>query len=57
MKGIDISEKMLEVANKENKGEGIEYMCIGMEKISSLRQKFDLVVSSLAIHYIQDYIN
>lgn len=53
--GIDISEKMLEVANKENKDEGIEYMCISMEKISSLRQKFDLIVSSLAIHYIQDF--
>lgn len=53
--GIDISEKMLEVANKENKSDGIEYICISMENISSLNHKYDLILSSLAIHYVQDF--
>ena len=53
--GIDISEKMLDVAEKENADEKITYKLLAMEDISQLDIKFDLVVSSLAFHYLQDF--
>ena len=53
--GVDLSEKMLKVAKTENKEKGIDYICMGMENISVLNEKFDLIVSSLAIHYIEDF--
>lgn len=53
--GVDISEKMLEVARKENSDENILYLNIPMEDILSIDEKFDVVISSLAIHYIEDF--
>jgi len=53
--GIDISKKMLEVAKMKNCDPKIEYKNIPMEEIGNLKKKFDIVVSSLAIHYIEDY--
>lgn len=53
--GVDISEKMLEVARKENSDENILYINIPMEDISSIDEKFDVVISSLAMHYIEDF--
>lgn len=53
--GIDISTKMLEVANKENKSDGIDFLCMSMDDISMLQQKFDIILSSLAIHYVEDF--
>lgn len=56
--GIDISEKMLDVARKENSDTHIEYINMPMEDIDSLvkdEKKYDLVVSSLAFHYVEDY--
>jgi len=53
--GIDISEKMLAVAKKEAEHENIEYINMSMTDISTLNQKFDLVYSSLAFHYIEDF--
>ena len=53
--GVDISEKMLEVARKENSDENILYLNIPMEDISSIDEKFDVVISSLAMHYIEDF--
>ena len=53
--GIDISEKMLAVAEAENSAPNIEYRRMPMENLSSLPQKFDLAVSSLAFHYVEDY--
>ena len=53
--GTDISEHMLDIANKENKTDGVEYKNIPMEDISSIKDKFDIVISSLAIHYINDF--
>ena len=51
--GIDISKKMLEVAQKENYHQKISYLNLPMENLSSLNERFDLVVSSLAIHYVK----
>lgn len=55
--GIDISKKMLELANKNNNSNQINYILMSMEDIDKLDKKYDLVVSSLAIHYIEDYDN
>ncbi len=53
--GIDISEKMLEIAKQENADSKITYINMPMENISKLNDKFDIVVSSLAFHYVQDF--
>ena len=53
--GVDISEKMLSVAKEEAHHENIEYINMSMTDISKLNQKFDLVYSSLAFHYIEDF--
>jgi len=53
--GLDISEKMLEVAIKEAVHDNIEYISMSMTEISKLDMKFDLVYSSLALHYIEDF--
>lgn len=53
--GVDISEKMLEVAAAENSHPRITYKNMPMENISMLDEHFDVVVSSLAIHYVEDY--
>lgn len=53
--GIDISNHMIEIANKENKMDGIEYQVMPMEEISNIKQQFDIIISSLAFHYIKDF--
>lgn len=53
--GIDISSKMLEIAKKENSDPKIVYIHMPMEDISQLNEDFDVVVSSLAFHYVEDY--
>ncbi len=53
--GIDISEKMLSVAEKESANEKIEYRNMSMTDISELDEKFDFLYSSLAFHYVKDF--
>lgn len=53
--GIDISKKMLNIAMTENSNPNITYLNMPMENISELDEKFDVVVSSLALHYVEDY--
>lgn len=55
--GIDISKKMLEVAEKESFDKKITYINMSMTDISMLAQKFDLIYSSLAFHYVNDFVN
>ena len=56
VKGIDISNKMLEVAKKENSGiENLSFELADMEHLDELNKTFDIVVSSLAIHYVKDF--
>ncbi len=54
--GVDISEKMLEVAKREATDEKIEYKNMSMTDILTLGEKFDFIYSSLAFHYIEDFI-
>lgn len=53
--GVDISEHMIEIANKTNKTNGVEYEVKAMEDISQIDDKFDIIMSSLAFHYLKDY--
>lgn len=53
--GTDISQKMLNIALKKNHHPNIEYQCIAMEDIQGLENSFDIVLSSLAFHYVFDY--
>lgn len=53
--GTDISKHMIDIANKTNKLENIDYCVMAMEDISSINNKFDIVVSSLAFHYVKDF--
>ena len=53
--GIDISQKMLEVANRENTDPAIEYRRLPMEHLAEVDDGFDLVTSSLAIQYVKDF--
>ena len=51
--GVDISANMLELARKEAP-EGITFQNMPMEDVQFETETFDLVVSSLAFHYIAD---
>lgn len=53
--GIDLSKNMINEAIKNTDSDKIEYKVMSMQDIDKLEEKFDLVVSSLAIHYIEDY--
>lgn len=53
--GVDISSKMLEVAKRENSHPKITYFNMPMEDLRKLCETFDVVVSSLALHYIDDF--
>lgn len=53
--GVDISKKMLEAAKAKNADTKIEYRCQAMEDLEFSENKFDIIISSLAFHYIKDF--
>lgn len=53
--GTDISHKMLEIAKKKNDDSKIEYRCIAMEDLTLEEASFDVILSSLAFHYVKDF--
>lgn len=53
--GTDISEKMLETAREKNPGGAIEYRRAAMEDLEFEDGSFDVVLSSLALHYVRDF--
>lgn len=53
--GVDISRKMIAVAVQKNSGPNIRYQCQAMEDLDFAPEAFDIVVSSLAFHYIRDF--
>ena len=50
--GVDISERMLAVAIEKTSKE-IEYMHRSIEDVRFARDSFDVVISSLALHYVE----
>ncbi len=53
--GIDISEKMLKYAEEHNAADNIVYRRMAMEDIEALDRRFDLITSSLAFDYAEDF--
>ena len=53
--GTDISKKMLQTAREINPASQIEYRCTAMEDLDFPEHTFDVVLSSLAFHYIKDF--
>ena len=52
--GLDLSRRMLERASRENGGPGITYRLCGIEDYAYPEGAWDLVVSNLALHYVED---
>lgn len=53
--GIDISQKMLEEAAKKTPQANIRYIRMALEDIDFPADSFDLVISSLALHYVESF--
>ena len=53
--GVDISARMLACAAEQTRDAGIAYRCESIERLDPEGEPFDVVVSSLALHYIRDY--
>jgi ubiquinone/menaquinone biosynthesis C-methylase UbiE len=53
--GIDISQNMLKVAKEKTHFSEVEYICGAIEDMDFKEESFDIVLSSLAFHYIKDY--
>jgi len=53
--GIDISQKMLSEAKIKTKYGNIEYICMPIEDIDFPEESFDVVISSLALHYVKSF--
>ena len=55
--GIDISQRMLNEAQKRNAGENIRYRLCNIENYEYPENTWECVVSNLALHYIADLEN
>ena len=55
--GVDISHKMLKVAKEKTHFSQIEYRCCAIEDVDFPEESFDVILSSLAFHYVADYEN
>lgn len=53
--GVDVSARMLEVAQERNAAPCIEYRRCAMEDLELPEGCADVVLSSLALHYVRDY--
>lgn len=52
--GLDLSRKMIEEAKKRNSDKVISYRVCGIEAYEYTENRWDIVVSNLALHYIED---
>ncbi len=53
--GIDISQKMLNEAIKKTSSSKVKYSCRSIEDIDFEENSFDVVISSLAFHYVESF--
>ena len=53
--GTDISQRMLETAAQRNSGPNVKYRLSAMEDLEFAQSSFDVVLSSLALHYVSDF--
>lgn len=52
--GVDSSERMLEKARRDSHSPAITYLQQTIEDSESAPESFDFVLSSLALHYVED---
>ncbi|HDG1689663.1 TPA: class I SAM-dependent methyltransferase [Kluyvera georgiana] len=52
--GLDLSSRMLARAEEMTDGEGITYRCEDLQTLTLAASSYDLVYSSLALHYLPD---
>lgn len=55
VQGVDISQRMLQVARERTVGIGVDYVHAAIEDFEIPPACHDLVVSRLALHYVRDY--
>ena len=53
--GIDLSEKMIARARRDHMRPQVTYLCRSMANLEGLAGPFDVVTSSLAVHYVADF--
>lgn len=53
--GLDLSEKMLEVAKSKTTSKQVQYLRESIEDFEFEDESFDVVLSSLAFHYVKDF--
>lgn len=53
--GTDISENMINIAKNNTQNENCDFKILAMEDISEIKGKFDVIISSLAVHYVEDF--
>lgn len=53
--GVDVSKRMLELAEKDNHDPLIRYYNLDMMNLFEVGEKFDLIYSSLAVHYVEKF--
>jgi len=53
--GVDVSERMLELARTQWAHPRVSYQRMAIEELAFAPGRFDLVVSVLALHYVDDY--
>jgi ubiquinone/menaquinone biosynthesis C-methylase UbiE len=53
--GVDISSKMLAAAREKTHFTEVEYRCCAMEDADYPAESFDIIISSLAFHYVEAY--
>lgn len=53
--GVERSEKMLEVAKEKSTSPNIKYIHKDLEEVNFPAESFDIILSSLVFHYIEDY--
>jgi 2-polyprenyl-3-methyl-5-hydroxy-6-metoxy-1,4-benzoquinol methylase len=55
--GVEISNKLLEDAKRMNASNNIEYIQSSIEDFDYSPNEFDVVISSMALHYVDDFEN
>ncbi|WP_259781093.1 class I SAM-dependent methyltransferase [Aestuariispira ectoiniformans] len=53
--GLDLSEKMIDRAKQETNDDEVEYQIADLDRVDLPEAVFDLVYSSLAFHYVEDF--
>ncbi|MGC6767576.1 class I SAM-dependent methyltransferase [Enterococcus sp. LJL51] len=53
--GVDLSEKMLAIAKEKTHYPQVKYLHAGIEDVDFPEDSFDIVLSSLALHYIPSF--